>query len=92
MLSAAAAAAGGTPASPLFSTGAMSPTAYAAAVAAMNASRQVAGPSPTFQPPQQQGSISRVTGGEDLTHLASSRKREATSDIDSHIVSSISQC
>ena len=80
MLSAAAAAAGGTPASPLFSTGAMSPTAYAAAVAAMNASR-----------PQQQGSISRVTGGEDLTHLASSRKREATSDIDSHIVSSISQ-
>ncbi|KAL5108529.1 Muscleblind-like protein [Taenia crassiceps] len=74
---------GGAPATTsLFSPcGQVSPATYAAAVAAVNASRQAT----AIQPPpssSSQPSISATRGSEDLVSSASNRKREAPGDND----------
>lgn len=65
----------------------MSPATYAAAVAAVNASRQATAIQPP-PPSSSQPPISVTRGGEDSVSPASSRKREAPGDKDAQAVSS----
>ncbi|VDK33921.1 unnamed protein product [Taenia asiatica] len=76
---------GASAATSLFSPGGqVSPATYAAAVAAVNASRQAAAIQPP-PPSSSQPSISVTRAGEDLVPPASSRKREAPGDKDAQV-------
>ncbi|KAL5966434.1 Muscleblind-like protein [Taenia solium] len=76
---------GASAATSLFSPGGqVSPATYAAAVAAVNASRQAAAIQPP-PPSSSQPSISVTRAGEDLVQSASSRKREAPGDKDAQV-------